>query len=302
MLRYAENTTGTEPWSSNIRISAPRTVHVLSSLKGDTDYVVQVRAVNGIGTGPNFDADDSIDETQDVRGATGGIPSAPRNVRAVPTKDGNGSQLTISWSKVTASNGGGVLDGYTVETRAATAGADWVSAATELAASCDDPATTADTEACNINTTSVTVTVNDQVPENVGTTYVVRVRATTASSVTGSSGYSAPVKTAAVPTEPAALTARFDAATRSFIVEWTGLTGETAKTVSSYKVRWYPSVAGAPGSIGSATVSDNTAGSYTTKALTPGSYIVAVTAVNAIGNSMEAVLEDAVEVTPPPRQ
>ena len=304
LLRYAENTDGNEPWSNNIRIAAPRNVHVLSGLKGDTAYIVQVRAVNGIGTGPNYDADtnnNSPDPTTDnVEASTAGIPSAPRNVTAVPMKDGNGSTLTISWSKVTASNGGGVLNGYKVQTQRVS-GNDIQTTWQDATLNCDDPATTEVAEACDQNTTSVDVEV-DSGSSNVGDTYLVRVRATAGASTDGSNGYAAPVMSAAVPGAPASLAAAFDATTRAVNVTWTGLTGDAAKTVSSYKIRWYPSVAGATGSIGSATITDNEAGEYKITGLTPGSYSVAIVAVNAIGNSDETVLGTAVVVTPVPRQ
>ena len=303
LLRYAENTDGNEPWSSNIRVAAPRNVHVLSGLKGDTKYIVQVKAVNAIGTGPNFDDDtdnNSPDPTTDnVEASTAGIPSAPRNVTAVPMKDGDGSTLTISWSKVTASNGGGVLTGYVVQTQRVS-GENIETGWQDATLNCDDPATT-DAEVCDQNTTSVDVVVDDA-SANVGDTYLVRVRATAGASTMGSSGYAAPVMSAARPGAPGNLAAAFDATTRAVNVTWTGLTGDAAKTVSSYKIRWYPSVAGATGSIGSATINDNEAGEYKITGLAPGSYSVVIVAVNAIGDSTETVLATAVVVSPPPRQ
>ncbi|MYA75626.1 MAG: hypothetical protein F4Y27_13225, partial [Acidimicrobiaceae bacterium] len=285
-LRYAETNM---QWRT-VNIDAARNVHVISGLKPDASYEVQIRAVNGIGTGPWSDSDTGTDGTQPHSGSTSGVPSAPSNVRAVPEKGGSGDSLTISWNKVTASNGGGVLNGYQVQYRQPTV-ASWTTA--DLANACDDPATTGTTETCDQNTTMVTVEVESG--GTGGTTFLVRVRATTAGNVLGSSGYAAPVMTAAVPAVPGSPAAAYVAATKVVNVTWTGLTGDAAKTVTSYKIDWYPSVAGAPGSIGSATVSDNTADSYTIRGLASGIYIVRIKAVNAIGES-DAATTSAVTV------
>ena len=277
-------------WRSTT-VAAPRTVHVISGLMADTPYDVQIRAVNRIGAGAWSDSDVDMDGTQAHSGVTSGVPSAPRNVRAVPAKDGTGDSLTISWSKVTASNGGGVLNGYIVEYRQPTA-ESWETA--DLTNACDNAATTDTTEMCDQNTTSVTVQVESGATG--GTTFLVRVRAMTGNNVNGSSGYAVPVKTAAVPAVPDNAAAAFVAATKVVSVTWTGLTGTAAKTVTSYKINWFPSEAGADGSLGSATVSDNTAGSYTIKGLAPGTYTVRIKAVNAIGESSAV---DTSEVTVP---
>ena len=83
LIRYAENLTGNEPYSSDIRVNAPATRTRITGLEVGVPYVVQVQAVNAIGTGPN-----PATETQ---ATTGLIPDAPTSVRAVPTPSGNGN-------------------------------------------------------------------------------------------------------------------------------------------------------------------------------------------------------------------
>ena len=83
LLRYAENLTGNEPYSADIRVNAPATRTRITGLEVGVPYVVQVQAVNAIGTGPNL-----ATETQ---ATTGLIPDAPTSVRAVPTPNGNGN-------------------------------------------------------------------------------------------------------------------------------------------------------------------------------------------------------------------
>ena len=70
--------------------------------------MIQIQAVNGIGTGPN--------PTAHFTGLTGLFPNAPASVTAVPKVDGNGMMLTVTWSKVTQSNGTGPVGSYVVET------------------------------------------------------------------------------------------------------------------------------------------------------------------------------------------
>ena len=83
LIRYAENLTGNEPYSSDIRVNAPATRTRITGLQVGVPYVVQVQAVNAIGTGPN--------PATEIQTTTGLIPDAPTSVRAVPTPNGNGS-------------------------------------------------------------------------------------------------------------------------------------------------------------------------------------------------------------------
>ena len=67
LVRYALSAGGSL-FSSDIRVNAPTTRVRISGLRTDTNYVVQVQAVNASGKGP------SSDETA---GFTAGVPSAP---------------------------------------------------------------------------------------------------------------------------------------------------------------------------------------------------------------------------------
>ena len=83
LIRYAENLTGNEPYSADIRVNAPATRTRITGLEVGVPYVAQVQAVNAIGTGPN--------PTGETQTTTGLIPDAPTSVRAVPTPNGNGN-------------------------------------------------------------------------------------------------------------------------------------------------------------------------------------------------------------------
>ena len=107
LVRYARNVTGNEPFSSDIRVPAPLTRVNLTGLAVGIPHVIQIQAVNGIGTGPN--------PTADFTGSTGLYPNAPASVTAVPEVDGDGTMLTVTWSKVTQSNGTGPVTSYVVE-------------------------------------------------------------------------------------------------------------------------------------------------------------------------------------------
>ena len=82
LVRYARNVTGNEPFSSDRRVNAPLTRVNLTGLAVGIEHVIQIQAVNGIGTGPNADAD--------FTGSTGLYPNAPASVTAVPKVDGDG--------------------------------------------------------------------------------------------------------------------------------------------------------------------------------------------------------------------
>ena len=276
LLRYADNTTSQGRWSADIRVDASTSplVRVLTGLRPDTKYVVQVRAVNGIGTGPFHDTDSSTDEIEDPGANTGGVPSAPRSVTAVPKTDGDGTVLTVTWSRVTASNGGGPLGLYKAQT--STDGFTW----TDATFSCD-VAGTDDTETCANNVTKGEITgLTDT------TDYYVRVAAL--ANVDGSYGYAPKVKATAVPAAPQGVAVAYDSTATGLKVTWTALSGDAAEALTGYRLHWFPSVAGAAGSTGQTTISDGTAGEYviTGISLTPGNiYTVRLHALNAVGAS-----------------
>ena len=119
LVRYARNVTGNEPFSSDRRVNAPLTRINLTGLAVGIPYVIQIQAVNGIGTGTRTPGVSTDDLT--ATGSTGLYPNAPASVTAVPKApegdyDGDGTMLTVTWSKVTQSNGTGPVASYTVET------------------------------------------------------------------------------------------------------------------------------------------------------------------------------------------
>ena len=83
LIRYAKNLTGNEPYSADIRVNAPATRTRITGLEVGVPYVVQVQAVNAIGTGPN--------PASEIQAYTGLFPDVPTSVRAVPTPSGNGN-------------------------------------------------------------------------------------------------------------------------------------------------------------------------------------------------------------------
>lgn len=119
-----------------------------------------------------------------------------------------------------------------------------------------------------------------------GASYEVRVRAVTRSGSVGTSGYATILKTAGIPTNVSIVAVRINDAIASEpdstkVITWEA-SGEGLQGVTSYKVRWFPSVAGAPGTNGSATVGVGTH-TYTVTGLAPGTYVAKVSACNAIG-------------------
>ena len=255
LVRYALNVTGNEPFSSDRRVNAPQTRINLTGLAVGIPYVIQIQAVNGIGTGPNAETD----FTQ----STGLYPSAPASVTAVPEVDGAGTMLTVTWSKVTQDNGTGPITSYIVEVRDTTA-TGWTSTTFQVA---------------DLTDTKAEVTVSD------GDTYLVRVRAV--SGRNGSYGYLAGTVTAAgVPAVPADVTAVVDEATGSTVnVEWTSISENTETDVTGYVVAWSNTSNPITGSRGAAAVSGAGTGEYTITGLNPGTYTVTVVAVNHVGKS-----------------
>ncbi|MXW60664.1 MAG: hypothetical protein F4Z58_12040 [Acidimicrobiaceae bacterium] len=254
LVRYAENNTGNEPYSADIRVDAPASRTRITGLQVGVPYVVQVQAVNALGTGPNLDT-----ETQ---ATTNLIPDAPTSVKAVPTPDGNGNTLTVTWNRVTRTNGSGPVVSYIVETRDLDSpGSAWI------------PTTGIDG-----NTTTAIVNVVK------GRTYMVRVKAV--AGLTGSSGYiDAPVTAASAPDAPAQLAATLASDNRTINVVWTAVPANTPSDIIGYTVSWYSTTDLVSGARGQATITSNTTGTYSIRGLPPGSYAVQVVATNHIGDS-----------------
>ncbi len=265
LVRYAQNRTGNEAFSGDIRVNAPANRIRLTGLAVGVPYVIQIQAVNGIGTGPN---------SAEFPASTGLYPEAPSSVTAVPKADGNGTALTVTWSTVTQTNGTGKVVQYFMQINS---GTGWFDATTV-------PATLrpAPTEA------DITGLTDD-------TTYQVRVWAVTSTSAEGIPGYAAPVKTAGVPDAPANVTAVLDSTVTSTInVTWDSIPAETETDITGYVVTWYNRTYSVTGSRGSAAVSGAGTGEYSITGLSPGDYRVAVVAVNHVGKSPEGVFDPTV--------
>ena len=254
LIRYAKNLTGNEPYSSDIRVNAPATRTRITGLEVGVPYVVQVQAVNAIGAGPN--------PAGEIQTTTGLIPDAPTSVRAVPTPDGNGSTLTVTWNRVTRTNGAGPVSSYIVEILDVTnPGNAWVP-----------------TLGIDGTTTKAVVHVV------IGRTYLVRVKAVALH--TGSSGYiDAPVKAAGSPATPALLAATIDRDGRTVNVIWTAVASGTPSDITSYTVSWFSTTDPVGGRRGTVLITSNTRGIYSIRGLPPGFYTVQVVATNHIGNS-----------------
>ena len=208
LIRYAENLTGNEQYSADIRVNAPATRTRITGLQVGVPYVVQVQAVNAIGAGPN--------PAGEIQTTTGLIPDAPTSVRAVPTPNGNGSTLTVTWNRVTRTNGAGPVSSYIVETLDVTnPGNAWVP-----------------TLGIDGTTTKAVVHVV------IGRTYLVRVKAVALH--TGSSGYiDTPVKAAGSPATPALLAATIATDGVTVNVIWTAVSQGTPSDITSYVVSWF---------------------------------------------------------------
>ncbi len=254
LIRYAENLTGNEPYSTDIRVNAPATRARITGLKVGVPYVVQVQAVNAIGTGPN--------PAGEIQTTTGLFPDAPTSVRAVPTPNGNGSTLTVTWNRVTRTNGAGPVSSYIVETLDVTnPGNTWIP-----------------TLGIDGNTTTAVVNVI------IGRTYLVRVKAVALN--TGISGYiDAPVKAAGSPPTPALLAATLATDARTIKVVWTAVSPGTPSDIISYTVSWFSTTDPVHGARGAVLITSNTRGTYSIHGLPSGSYTVQVVATNHIGNS-----------------
>ncbi len=253
LIRYAENFIGNELYSADIRVNAPVSRARITGLQVGVPYVVQVQAVNAIGTGPNL--------AGEIQATTGLFPDAPTSVRAVPTPNGNGSTLTVTWNRVTRTNGAGPVSSYIVETLDVTnPGSTWFA-----------------TTGIDGNTTTAVVNVI------IGRTYLVRVKAVAL--LTGSSGYiDAPVTAAGSPATPALLAATIATDGVTVDVVWTAVSQGTPSDITSYTVSWF-SITDPWGARGTVLITSNTTGTYAIRGLSPGSYTVQVSSTNHVGNS-----------------
>ena len=293
-----------DSWSSWRRIDGdkimnPIIVHRLDGLGNNVSYSVQIKAVaqftkavNGVDRtveGPEYDSDANTAGDQDPFAVTAPLIAAPTNFKVAPTKDGNGSQLTATWNTVNPGRSGGV---YVFEYKrtddagdspTGTTDAKW----TALTTPCDNSDTT-DVEVCSTATRTANLTVDDSAA-NVGDTYTVRMRVFIASSqgvgeIVGAYAY-ATAKTKSTPAAPENVVAQYESTTKNVNVSWTGLTGADAEALTGYRVRWYPSAAGAAGSNSQATVDGGTESNYTISGLAKGTYTIEVHALNDIGAS-----------------
>ena len=270
-------------------------------LCGDTGYVVWVRAVNSVGEGAN-----SAEQYADTRG----IPSAPKSVTVSPTLGGNGTTLDLIWSAVpaTASNGGGPITGYRAEYRV-TAPAAAAAAFTRTNinnigwAVADADADTAGIQDLPADATNGTI--GGLVKSY---SYEVRIRAFT-NYVDGSAGYSDSAVLAGVPVvdkdsqgvltveddrdvtlEPKVELDPDDKSTLN--VTWDSVgANDTKSTITGYRVRWFPFLGGDSDNTGSADIPGKSASEFSITDLAPGTYVVVVSAINPIGQSVEIIAQ-----------
>ena len=284
LLNYAEGETG--QFETDVRVDAPANRHTITGLENGTTYFVVIRAVNAVGTGGY---------SHELSGYTSALPSAPDTVSARAPRvnndgtPGNGTELIVAWTAVTRTNGGPPITGYEVQYRRLADPDKPVPDARYPAhvwqtvdgdsdtAGTDFPLTATDAQILNLTE---------------GASYEVRVRAVTRSGFVGTSGYAPIVKTAGVPTNVSIFAVRINDAPANEpdstkIITWYS-SGQGLDGVTSYKIRWFPSEAGATGSIGSTTVGIGTH-SYTVTDLGLGTYAAKVSACNAIGCTFEVI-------------
>ena len=270
-------------------------------LCGDTGYVVWVRAVNSIGEGAN-----SPEQYADTRG----IPSAPKSVTVRTTPGGNGTTLDLTWSAVpaTASNGGGPITGYRAEYRVTTPSS---AAATFTRTNINNigwAVADADADTAGIQDFPADAT-NGTIGGLVKSySYEVRIRALT-NYVDGSAGYSDSAVLAGVPVvdkdsqgvltveddrdvtlEPKVALDPNDKSTLNVTWDSVGAT-DTTSTITGYRVRWFPFLGGDSDTTGSADIPGKSASEFSITDLAPGTYVVVVSAINPIGQSVEIIAQ-----------
>ncbi len=284
LLNYAEGDSG--QFETDIRVDAPANRHTITGLQNGTTYFVVIGAVNAVGTGGY---------SHELSGYTSALPSAPETVTARAPRvnsdgtPGNGTELVVAWTAVTRTNGGPPITGYEVQYRRLADPDKPVPDARYPAhvwqtvdgdsdtAGTDFPLTVTDAQILNLTE---------------GASYEVRVRAVTRSGFVGTSGYAPVVKTAGVPTNVSIFAVRINDVPanepdNTKIITWDS-SGQGLDGVTSYKIRWFPSEAGASGSSGSTTVGIGTH-SYTVTDLDSGTYAAKVSACNAIGCTFEVL-------------
>ena len=270
-------------------------------LCGDTGYVVWVRAVNSIGEGAN-----SPEQYADTRG----IPSAPKSVTVSPTPGGNGTTLDLTWSAVpaTASNGGGPITGYRAEYRVTTPSSAAAAFTRTNINNIGWAVADADADTAGIQDFPADAT-NGTIGGLVKSySYEVRIRAFT-NYVDGSAGYSDSAVLAGVPVvdkdsqgvltveddrdvtlEPEVELDQTDTSTLN--VTWNSVaTTDTESTITGYRVRWFPLLGGDSDTTGSADIPGRSASEFSITDLAPGTYIVVVSAINPIGQSVEIIAQ-----------
>lgn len=284
LLRYAEGDSG--QFGADVRIDALANRHTITGLKDGTSYFVVLSAVNAVGPSGY---------SHEISGFTSSVPPAPQTVTAAAATvnsdgtPGDGTQLTVSWSAVTRTNSGPPITGYEVQYRRL-ADPDKpvpdVRYPAHVWQTVDGDTETAGTD---FPLGALTAQIKGLEP---GAGYEVRVRAVTRSGSVGTSGYAAILKTAGIPTDVSIVAVRINDAIASEpdstkVITWEA-GGPGLKGVTSYKVRWFPSVAGAAGSSGAATVGIGTQ-TYTVTGLAPGTYAAKVSACNSIGCTGEVL-------------
>ena len=284
LLNYAEGDTG--QFETDSRVDAPAHRHTITGLEDGTTYFVVIRAVNAVGTG---------EYSYEISGYTSAVPPAPGTVTATAPRvnsdgtPGNGTELTVTWSPVTLTNGGPPITGYEVQYRRL-AGTDKPVPDARYSAHVWKTVD-GDSETAGTDFPLGALTAQVQGLEE-GASYQVRARAVTRSGFVGTSGYAPIVKTAGVPTNVSIFAVRINDAPANEpdstkIITWDS-SGQGLDGVTSYKIRWFPSQAGAAGSSGSTTVDIGTH-SYTVTGLDSGTYAAKVSACNAIGCTFEVI-------------
>lgn len=284
LLKHAVGDTG--QFGSDVRIDAPANRHTITGLKDGTNYFVIIRAVNAVG---------SSAYSHEISGFTSSVPPAPATVTAAAATvnsdgtPGDGTQLTVTWTAVTQTNGGPPITGYQVQYRRLADPDKPVPDARYPAHVWQTVDGDSETAGTDFPLGALTAQIQDL---EVGASYEVRVRAVTRSGSVGASGYAAILKTAGIPTNVSIVAVRINDATagepdNTKIITWEA-GGQGLNGVTSYKVRWFPSEAGASGSSGEATVAVGTQ-TYTVTGLTGGTYVAKISACNSIGCTGEVL-------------
>lgn len=318
LLRYAQNPNGR--WTSwqrvdGDKINNPIIVHRVDGLGSNQSYAIQIKAVNEIGEGSDFDSVPTTETVDDNPNAVS-IPFEilpPTNVTATPTLDGNGTQLTVKWNRVSTSRSNAyyrfeyvlLADDFDWTTITTAAPLSWTAAedATPTAAgatptintvACGVDAITftpeggAEIVRCPVSAQTANITIASDTT-NVGSTYTVRMRAIAppafgVDEIPGANAYVTAVAKG-TPAAPTTILATYNATTKAVDVTWDGLTGSDAEAITGYRIRWFPQAAGASGSSGQREITDTTAGEFAITGLTSGTYAILVQALNEVGAS-----------------